>query len=146
MVLLGAAGAVAAHAQTGRVIQRIELRAASTKPGGGVDQITITSAGEISLLSASGRRATGKAPAGTATALWQLMKNEGFDNWDKEYKSDTSDYVGKVLTVDFIGGDRTEIVLNRSEFPEFAHVVGAIKFLLALAMPEMATNRFFERL
>ncbi|HEU0122096.1 MAG TPA: hypothetical protein VFQ91_16320 [Bryobacteraceae bacterium] len=48
--------------------------------------------------------------------------------------------------MDFGGGDRTEIVLNRSEFPEFAHVIGAIEFLLAPATPETATNWFFERL
>lgn len=124
---------------------RITLRAGSTKPKSGHDEIIIEGGGKVTLRAAP-KELAGKVPLVTVERLLELLLHEGMEGWEDEYKAQSSHYATMALAVEDNGAILKQTVMSRPAFPEFAHAVGAIKLLAAQACPEALNGRFFQRL
>jgi len=138
--------------QSGRLSGvRITLRAGSTKPKSGHDEIAVAGDGRVTLravpfATAAPKELAGKVVPGTVERLLELLMHEGIEGWDEDYKAQSSHYATVALTVEDNGVRLKQTVMSRPAFPEFAHAVGAIKLLAAQACPEAFHGGFFERL
>ena len=130
---------------------RIALRAATTKPGSGRDEIVITGDGKVTLRTSTyapspPQERTGSVPPAALERLLELFALEGIDTWDDAYPAINSHYATKVLSVELRGTLLKQIVMARPEFPAFAHAVGALKLLAAQACPDALNRAFLPRL
>lgn len=130
---------------------RVSLRVNSTKANSGYEEIVISGGGEVIVRSAltttaRPRELSGRVPLAVIERLLELLTHEGAEGWDDNYRSQSHDYAVKSFTVAFRETIRKQVVVAIPEFPEFAHVAGAIKVIAAQACPDALKGRFFRML